>query len=568
MTTNTEANAFAKLRLDPPLLTVSDACALNDPRAIVFYHPDVTEIAAELCVRYPHDMRPGKISWGHFPDGWANIKFETGESIINRHIIFIMSGHKMNGFLEQICLLIALCRQFAKSVTIVMPYFGPATMERVSTEGELATAEPIFKLISRPIPPTCGGLPALLLVDIHDIRERFYPADNVTPKMLSAAELILPIIRQEKLTVVFPDEGAYKRFGNLVGATIPVVTFAKKRDAESREMFQGSTYNLDAYGKDHESLKNFIIWDDLVHSGGTLIECATALRNVHNSCTVQAFVTHAIFENDAHLRFVDVAESGIEHFYVTNTVPEIAAKLRKFATVFTVLDITATIAPFLLKRILADRQAPQRHLYPIALDDASALHRSVTRRLQEQQAYVYLSSASPLKRQAVQCAFPRAAVQSVSCSSQVPEQPWGILETLAGLVNRHNTLRTRVFTNELVDGSDMLFSRVYLVSIENGLIENENTGMIEDIAYIIVEQFQRGTNDYKMLKNSVLCGTVPQEHVSTYKQARSSDENLTFGKYLNLDADECADWSKSYGGSPKDRKEHIQDAIHKCIDIL
>ncbi len=561
-----------QLRLTPStasFLKISPEDALKDNRAIVFYHPDVAEIAVELCVRYPHDMRPGDVSWGQFPDGWANIKFEPGENIINRHIVFIMSAHKMNGFLEQICLLIALCRQFAKSVTIVIPYFGPATMERVSNEGELATAEPIFKLISRPIPPTCGGLPALILIDIHDIRERFYPTDNVTPKMMSAAELILPIIRRDKLTIVFPDEGAYKRFGRLA-AGLPVVTFTKKRSEDSREMHLGSMYDMEGYGlrKDHDPWKRFIIWDDLVHTGGTLIECATALKQLSLSkrytlegCDIRAFTTHSIFENDAHLRFTDTSKSGINHFYVTNTIPEVAGKLRAHETVFTVLDIADTIAPFIMQRILPDAAATQQ-------------------KLKRQGAFVYISSTSAIKRAAVDRAFklfanvePCIAIQSsAACPSNVPDQPWGEAQTIQGLTNRHNALRKHVFGNGNGNGNSNpdLYPRIYLISVENGLMRENDDGPIIDKAYILMERFQRGHNEYRMTRATVQCGTVPKTLEEHYMNDVNSEEDLTFGAYLvRTEKGEvpvnAEDWSQSHGGSEKSREEHIRDGVTQCL---
>jgi phosphoribosylpyrophosphate synthetase len=527
----------------------------NDPRAIIFYHPEVQEIAAELCIRYPHDVRLGNVTWGKFPDGWANIKFEPQENIINRHIAFIMSAHKMNGFLEQICLLIALCRQFAKSVTIVIPYFGPATMERVSVEGELATAEPIFKLMSRPIPPTSGGLPALVLIDIHDIRERFYPADNVTPKLLTASGSILTIIKRNKLTVVFPDEGAYKRFINLAG-DVPVVTFIKKREKDSRTLHLGSSYNLKAYGEDHDPWKRFLIWDDLVHTGSTLIECAAALRKttLQGSCEeIDAYVTHAIFENDSHLRFTNTSRSGISHFYVTNTIPEVAAKLRQHPETFTVLDITDTIAPFIMQRFLPD-----------------SLSSSVQPTTDTDIADVYIASESLLKFDAVRYAFSAYTCQisftPVACQSLVHEQPWGYAETLQGLHNRHNALRLDALKRKH-------YARIFLISIENGLIpvKTDDGTEIQDQAHVIVEYFEKGSDRHKLSRGSVCCGKISKTLAPGFMAARVEEEDLTFGEYLETivsDPDEVKqdDWSKTHGGSTKTREEHLRDVIRQILE--
>lgn len=534
-------------RLYAPTIVVTDEKAKVDCRAIVFHHPDVQEIAVELCAQYPHDMRLGNISWGSFPDGWPNIKFEPQDNIMNRNVLFVMSAHKLERCLEQLCLLIALCRQFARSMTIIIPYFGPATMERVVNEGELATAEPMLKLLSGTLPQTSGGLPALVLVDLHDIRERFYPTDNVTPRMLSAAELILPIIRREKLTIVFPDEGAYKRFGNLTDG-LPVLTCIKRRDGANREVILGSSYNMDAYGDDVDTRTSFLIWDDLVHSGGTLIECAKALHcHTNASAVVQAFVTHAVFENNGYSRFLDVKDSGISRFYVTNSIPEVSRKLDQHRDVFSVLDITPCLAPFILQRI---RGSPQKQA-------ATAGH-----------TITYVSSVSEIKIGAVRNAFKRKALhilgpQGVPCPSGVPEQPWGEEETRRGLYNRHTELRRLVLKQDLGIPPQM-----YLISIENGLIPVGDE--LQDVAMVLIEYFKEGT--HWISEEATLCGKVPQEEITACRLAHDLDNNLTFGKYLQgseqLNADvNPSDWAMSHGGSEKTRAETLANCIEAMLPI-
>ena len=500
-------------------------CKETDERAIVFYHPDVAELALDLVMRYPYQMRPGEISWGKFPDGWSNIKFETQDNIMNRDVIFFMSAYRMESYLEQICLTIALCRQFAASVTIVIPYFGPATMERVVNEGDLATAEPIMKLLSKPIPMTSKGLPALLLLDIHDIRERFYPTDNVTPKLASASNLILPIINKEKMTIVFPDEGAYKRFGNLA-ADLPTVTFMKKRMGSQRLMILASTYNMDHWDDDNNPWERLIIWDDLVHSGGTLIECAKAVREeamLHcENTTVSAFVTHGVFENNGYERFLKT-DSPIDLFYVTNSIPAVAEILRSYPEKFKILNVIDAIAPFLLNRICFDGKLTRHHKVPSVED-----------------IVVWLSSESTLGTQAVEAAS-EGRVFCFPCKSGVSDQPWGRVETLTGLYNRHNALRKHVFSN--YSWQD-LHDELILVSIENGIIEQE--GIIVDVGYILCEYFCLGQHVIK--EDLAICGIVRPEHMEDYNRQRENDRNLTYGKYIKKYHDpnvDDKDWSQT-----------------------
>ncbi len=82
-------------------------------------------------------------------------------------MIFIGSLHDRAKVIEQISLMMVLPRQFVQSLSLVLPYFAPATMERVDEEGMLATAETTAKIISSCIPQTRSGPAILRVFDIH-----------------------------------------------------------------------------------------------------------------------------------------------------------------------------------------------------------------------------------------------------------------------------------------------------------------------------------------------------------------------------------------------------------------
>ncbi len=65
-----------------------------------------------------------------------------------------------------------------------------------------------------------------------------------------------------------------------------------------------------------------MIIDDLVQSGGTLIECAQGLLD-HGATNVSAFVGHGIFPNESWKKFLHSNSPKVhfDTFYVTNTYP-------------------------------------------------------------------------------------------------------------------------------------------------------------------------------------------------------------------------------------------------------
>ena len=69
------------------------------------------------------------------------------------------------------------------------------------------------------------------------------------------------------------------------------------------------------------SVKTFVLVDDLVRSGGTLIRCAEALRcEFGNDITTCAAVTHLAFDGGAERKFLNPATNPFKTFVAINTV--------------------------------------------------------------------------------------------------------------------------------------------------------------------------------------------------------------------------------------------------------
>lgn len=82
-----------------------------------------------------------------------------------------------------------------------------------------------------------------------------------------------------------------------------------------------------------------IIVDDLVRSGGTLIECAKVLRR-NGAKKVLCFVTHAEFPNGSWKKFMH-EDCPVDIFVTTNTIPRVTDTLPKEK--FEVLDVSYEI---------------------------------------------------------------------------------------------------------------------------------------------------------------------------------------------------------------------------------
>ena len=70
------------------------------------------------------------------------------------------------------------------------------------------------------------------------------------------------------------------------------------------------------------------IVDDLVRSGGTLLECAKALIE-HGASRISFFVVHAEFPKESWRKFLpDAAPIPIDTFFVCDSVPDVASELQ------------------------------------------------------------------------------------------------------------------------------------------------------------------------------------------------------------------------------------------------
>eukprot|EP00005_Dracoamoeba_jomungandri_P006428 CAMPEP_0174261616 /NCGR_PEP_ID=MMETSP0439-20130205/11607_1 /TAXON_ID=0 /ORGANISM="Stereomyxa ramosa, Strain Chinc5" /LENGTH=217 /DNA_ID=CAMNT_0015346119 /DNA_START=357 /DNA_END=1010 /DNA_ORIENTATION=- len=215
-------------------------------------------------------------------------------------------------------------------------------MERVDEEGQIATASTMCRLLSE-VPIGTMGPSKCVIYDIHALQERFYFKDTVTPLLVSAIPLFVDLLRSdefvgESIAIAFPDEGACKRFGKFFKEW-DVIICTKVREGDKR---------IVTIKEGEPEGKHVFIVDDLVKTGGTLIQCQVALLK-QGATKVSAFVTHPVFPQESWKRFTDPAEGNekFHNFFITNSCPAMAEFLQD-KDPFRVLSIAQSIAETIL----------------------------------------------------------------------------------------------------------------------------------------------------------------------------------------------------------------------------
>jgi phosphoribosylpyrophosphate synthetase len=192
---------------------------------VVLAGPGQEAVAERLVALDPQHFAYYPSVFGKFPDQTDNIElggFTPTNRIRGGHILFIASFHNNDVSMSQFHALIALCESFVASLTILLPFLPTATMERVTKEGKVATANTTAKMLSAL--PSVGTPTRVMLYDLHTLQNRFYFGNHAVATLHSTFPLLIDIISNAANgidTVCFPDDGACKRYGYFFKKAFP-----------------------------------------------------------------------------------------------------------------------------------------------------------------------------------------------------------------------------------------------------------------------------------------------------------------------------------------------------------
>src|SRR6476660_4057841 len=238
-------------------------------------------VLAEAVARYLN-IPIGKASVRRFAD--QQIFVEIQENVRGEDVFVLQStSFPANDHLMELLIMIdAARRSSARRITAVIPYFGYARQDRRTSGRTPISAKLVANLITE------AGADRVLTLDLHagQIQGFFdIPTDN-----LFAAPVMVRDIKSRmelgNLMVVSPDVGGVVRARALakrIDAPLAIVDKRRERAGESEVMnIIGDVEGYDC-----------ILVDDIVDSGGTLINAADALL-ASGATGVSAYITHGV----------------------------------------------------------------------------------------------------------------------------------------------------------------------------------------------------------------------------------------------------------------------------------
>tara|TARA_B110000438_G_C15792908_1_gene641556 strand:+ start:148 stop:1080 length:933 start_codon:yes stop_codon:yes gene_type:complete len=235
------------------------------------------------------------------------IYVEINENIRGNSIFVIQStSNPANDNLMELLICIdALKRSSAKNITAVIPYFGYARQDRKVVPRTAISAKLVSDLI------TNAGANRILSVDLHagQIQGFFnIPVDNLFATPMFARH-IKKNIKLDNLICVAPDVGGVERTRALsrrLNTSIAIIDKRRPSPGKSEVMnIVGDIKN-----------KNCVIIDDIIDSGGTIVNAAKALKD-KGAKEVYVYITHAVLSGSA----IDkIEKSQIKKLITTDTI--------------------------------------------------------------------------------------------------------------------------------------------------------------------------------------------------------------------------------------------------------
>jgi len=233
------------------------------------------------------DFERGDIERRTFPDGERYLRLATDAR--GRDVVLLGGTPTDLDWLEVYDLGCAIFRAGARSLALLMPYFGYSTMERAVVPGEVVTAHTRARLVSA-IPPCAGGT-RVILFDLHTDGVAFYFGDAHVTQHIYGAPVVSEAIRERMgdrpYVLGATDAGRAKWVESLArGLGVTPAFVYKRRHATSGELTI-TGINADVRGKE------VVVYDDMIRTGSSLLQAGRAYLD-NGATAVHAIASHLV----------------------------------------------------------------------------------------------------------------------------------------------------------------------------------------------------------------------------------------------------------------------------------
>jgi ribose-phosphate pyrophosphokinase len=267
----------------------------------------------------------GHMEIREFPDGERYQRILT--KVSGKDVVLVGGTISDAATLEIYDLACALSKYGARSLDMIIPYFGYSTMERAVQSGEVVTAKTRARLLSS-IPDAARGNRAFLL-DLHSDGIPHYFEGNITAFHVYGKPFVVKAARQlggKDFVLASTDAGRAKWIQSLAEDMGVDAAFVFKRRLSGQHT---AVTGVSAQVKG----RHVIIYDDMIRTGGSLLSAAR-IYQAAGAKIIDVISTHGLFPCDALEKLQKSAV--IRKIHVTDSHPRAVELKSEFLNVHSV----------------------------------------------------------------------------------------------------------------------------------------------------------------------------------------------------------------------------------------
>ena len=301
---------------------------------IVFSTQAYEYLGRDLATRTGWEV--GQVARRTFPDGEHYMRLDTDPT--DRDVVLVGGTIDDAVTLELYDLACALVMGGAYRLRMVIPFFGYSTMERSVKFGEVVTAKTRARLLSS-IPMASRGTQVFLL-DLHVGAIAHYFEGGIRPIHVYGKSLVTAAARRlggADFVLACTDAGRAKWVESLANDLGVAAAFVYKRRHDDATEVTGVSAQV--------SGKRVVIYDDMIRTGGSLLNAAKAYRDA-GAIAIDAIATHGLFPGDSLARLE--ASGLLGRIVVTDSHPRAVALQSQF------LEVDST-AMLLTEHLISNR---------------------------------------------------------------------------------------------------------------------------------------------------------------------------------------------------------------------
>ncbi|MCM3791144.1 ribose-phosphate diphosphokinase [Domibacillus sp. 8LH] len=275
-----------------------------DPNLKIFSLNSNPALAQEIAEFIGVEL--GKCSVTRFSDGEVQINIEESIRGCDVYIVQSTSGPVNEHLMELLIMIDALKRASAKTINVVLPYYGYARQDRKARAREPITAKLVANLLET------AGTTRLITLDLHAPQiQGFFdvPIDHLMGVPILGDYFKKKEFNKDEVVIVSPDHGGVTRARKLADRLkAPIAIIDKRRPRPNVAEVMNIVGNVEG--------KIAILIDDIIDTAGTITLAANAISE-SGAKEVYACCTHPVLSGPAMER---IENSNIKELVVTNSI--------------------------------------------------------------------------------------------------------------------------------------------------------------------------------------------------------------------------------------------------------